>query len=153
MTVARPMTYEEERGKPPPSLNHGIVEANLMVELSRYPAFRVACEVTLDLGETEATPDLSVFPRQPIDLLRDQLRCSTVPIMVVEILTATQGSFEVLQRFRRYFEAGVKSCWLVHPPLRTILILQPDWSETRIHEGIAVDPATGITVEWARVFS
>lgn len=153
IAVDQPLTYEEERGKPMPSLNHGIIQINLAVEFAKHSEYRVVSELTLDLGaKPDATPDLSVFPRVPANFLQDQVRSKTVPAMIVEILSPTQGSFEVLQRFQRYFEAGVKSCWLIDPPLRTILIMQSGGTETLVHSGTATDPATGLTAEWSKVF-
>ena len=66
--VDRPLTYEEERGKPTPSLNHGAIQANLGGELQRNRDFRVVSELTLDIGGKSYTPDLSIYPRIPLDL-------------------------------------------------------------------------------------
>lgn len=149
-----PLTYEEERGKPMPSLNHSFIQANLIGEFIRNGDYRVASELTLDLGQKpDATPDLCIFPRRPMNLLEDQIRSKDIPVMVVEILSPTQGSFEVLQRFQRYFANGVKSCWLVEPVVHSIMILTADGTETTVNEGIVTDPATGLTADLARVFS
>ena len=47
-TLDKPLTYEEERGKPMPSSNHGAIQANLIVEFARQRDFRVYSELTLE---------------------------------------------------------------------------------------------------------
>lgn len=126
----------------------------LGIQLSSNDAYRVVSEVTLDLGERPyATPDLCVYGRRELDLLHDQIQTTEPPLVVVEILSPSQGSFEVLQRFDRYFANGVKTCWFVEPHIHTITIFSADGTETILHEGTAEDPVTGLKAELARVFA
>ncbi|HEY5752215.1 MAG TPA: hypothetical protein VIT21_03635 [Chthoniobacterales bacterium] len=53
----------------------------------------------------------------------------------------------------QYFEHGIKSVWIVSPPLHTIQILSADGGEQTLNAGIATDPATGLTADLAVVFS
>ena len=46
----------------------------------------------------------------------------------------------------------MKSCWIVDPALQAITILQPGEPRRIIDSGIATDPATGLTVDLAKVF-
>ena len=150
----RPLTYEEERGKPTPSFNHSFIQMNLGSEFVRDTRYRVHSELTLDLGKKpDLTPDLCVFKRGPVNLIQDQIRVSEPPLLIVEILSPSQGSFEVLQRFQRYFAHGVKTCWLVEPHIHTVTIFGADDSEIILHEGVAKDPATGLKADLAQVFS
>ena len=66
--VDRPLTYEEERGKPMPSSNHGAIQANLIGQFLSHQQFRVYSELNLELGGSPFTPDLSIYPRAPLDL-------------------------------------------------------------------------------------
>lgn len=52
-----------------------------------------------------------------------------------------------------YLRNGVKTCWVVIPPLRTITIYAADGSQKTFVEGQAVDPAIGLTADLETVFS
>lgn len=152
-TVIKPLSYEEERGKPMPSLNHGSIQMNLGAEFLRQRQFRVVSELTLDIGGKSFTPDLSVYPRTPLDLRRDVSRRSDPPLLVVEIFSPQQGTQEVMDKVDAYFAHGVKSCWIVSPPMHSIQILTSDDREIVLNTGVATDPVTGLTADLAAVFS
>ncbi|MFT5468326.1 MAG: Uma2 family endonuclease [Verrucomicrobiales bacterium] len=148
--------YEKERGKPMPSRQHGLVQMQLGGQWITNSDFQVQSEVTLELAERpNLTPDLSVFPRKTIDWRHDEIRVSEPPIMVVEILSPTQGSFELMQRIDRYFNHGVKSCWVVYPTSRSLTIYTAEGSEktVTVDDKTATDPATGLTADLGIVFS
>jgi Uma2 family endonuclease len=71
----------------------------------------------------------------------------------VEILPPTQGYQGVMDKVETYLQNGVKSCWVVSPPFHLITIFSPDGTQQSVHEGIAKDPATGLTADLAAVFS
>jgi Uma2 family endonuclease len=147
-------TYEAERNKPMPSKNHGIVQANLIIEMGKNRAFRTISELTLELEEKpDAVPDLSVFRRSDVDFSHDEIRVSEPPRLVVEIVSGGQGTFEIFRKVDRYLQHGVASCWVVEPSLRTVKIIGADGSESIHHAGIVTDPATGIGVDLDAVFS
>ena len=153
-TEERPLTYEEERGKPMPSKNHGFIEMNLGLEFAKDRGFRPGSEITLELvpGVTKV-PDLSVCPRQPLDLRHDVVRPSEPPVLVVEIVSASQGLEEIFEKVDFYLAHGVKSVWVVTPPLREVTIFLPDGSQQSHHGGVVRDPATGITADLEAVFA
>ncbi|MBI2924971.1 MAG: Uma2 family endonuclease [Verrucomicrobia bacterium] len=152
-TLEKPLTYEEERGKPRPSLNHGAIQTNLACEFARNRSFRTISELTLNISGRSYTPDLSVYPRSPLDLRRDVARCPDPPLLVVEIFSPQQGTQEVMDKVDAYFAFGVKSCWVVSPPMHSIQILTADGQETVLNSGPATDPVTGLTADLAAVFS
>ena len=152
-TIEKPLTYEEERGKPMPSLNHSAIEVNLGAEFARHREFRTCCELTLDIGGKSFTPDLSVYPRVPLDLRRDVIRRADPPLLVVEIFSPQQGTQEVMDKVDAYFAHGIKSCWIVSPPMHSIQILTADGRELVLNSGVATDPVTGLTADLAAVFS
>ena len=152
-TPEKPLTYEAERGKPMPSMNHSVIQTNLIVEFARQREFRVCSELSLELDGQPLTPDLSIYPREPLNLRRDIVKRTDPPLMVVEILSPTQGSQSVMEKVEVYFRAGVKSCWIVSPPFHTITLLRPDGTEEVVHDGVAKDTATGLTADLSAVFS
>src|SRR5688572_7528083 len=125
----RPLSYEEERGKPMPSENHAIVQANLIVEFATQRELRIASELALEFGGRRLTPDISIYPRQPVDFRHDIVRRKEPPLTVVEIFSPQQGTLEVMEKVDVYFQNGVKSVWIVSPPLHTIQILTADGGE------------------------
>ena len=152
-TVTLPLAYEEERGKPMPSNNHGAVQMNLGGEFLKHREFRVISELSLLLGERDFVPDLSIYRREPLDLRHDQVRRTDPPLVAVEIYSPTQGSLEIMEKVDAYLAAGVLSVWVVSPPIRNVTIFTPDGREHPFSAGVATDPAIGVTADLAVVFS
>lgn len=148
-----PLTYEEERGKPMPSFNHGAIQSNVIVEFARHRQLRALSELALEMGDRSYVPDVSLYQRKSLDLQHDTIRRTDPPLLVVEILSPTQGYQEVLDKVAIYFQHGVKSCWVIWPPLRLINILTPDGLQHSFTEGIVTDPVLGVTADLAVVFS
>ncbi len=152
-TTIPPLTYEEERGKPMPSNNHGAVQMNLGVEFAKHREFRVISELSLRLNERDLTPDLSIYRREPLDLRHDLVRRTDPPLVTVEIYSPTQGSLEIMEKVDAYLAAGVLSVWVVTPPIRNVTIFAADGREHPFTSGVATDPAIGVTADLAAVFS
>ena len=152
-TIEKPLSYEEERGKPMPSTNHSAIQSNLIIAFAANRQLRVLSELTLDIGGKSFTPDLSIYPRTPLDLRRDVSHRSDPPLLVVEIFSPQQGTQEVMDKVDAYFAHGVKSCWIVSPPMHSIQILTSDDREIVLNSGVATDPVTGLTADLAAVFS
>lgn len=148
----REMSYEEERGKPMPSKNHAIVQTNLIVELVKHPV-RVMSELALRLQGEDFTPDISVYPELSVDFRQDVIRLTEPPMTAVEIFSPRQGHQDVMDKVEVYFESGVKSCWVIAPPLKSITIMLPDGRQQSFDSGVATDPATGLTARVDVVFS
>ena len=152
-TIEKSLSYEEERGKPMPSFNHGAIQTNLIGEFMRHREFRILSEVTLDINGKPFTPDLSVYARTPLDLRHDLSRNPVPPLLVVEIRSPQQATQQVMDKVDIYFAFGVKSCWVVSPPMHSIQILTADGKELVLNSGTATDPVTALTANLAAVFS
>ena len=145
-------TYEAERGKPMPSLNHSIVQVRLSFEFLQQTDF-VFSELSLELGyEKTRVPDLSIFAPRTVDFRHDEVKVSDPPQTVVEIFSPQQPSQEVMAKLDEYFAFGIQSVWVVSPPLRHVTIFAADGREARFTEGIATDPVTGLTADLSKVF-
>lgn len=151
--LERPLTYEQERGKPLPSRNHAACQINLGAEFHKQPGFRILGEFTLEFEGVPYTPDLSIYPKQAMDWLEDEIRGQTPPLAVVEIFSPMQGYHPVMEKLKVYFRNGLKSCWLVSPHLKSITIAGPDGDEQTFSSGVVVDPRTGLKAEVSAVFS
>lgn len=150
----RPLTYEEERGKPLPSYNHSVIELQLGAQFLADVRFRSGIEMTLELLPGEPlTPDISVYLNEPIDLRHDIIRRTDPPLLTVEIVSPRQGLHDIMAKVEFYLAHGVKSVWLVTPPLREVTIFLPDGTQQSHHGGVVRDPAIGITADLEAVFS
>lgn len=146
--------YEKERGKPMPSFNHAMIQANLIAEFHRSRDFRPGSELTMDIGIGHpVTPDISLYPRRPLDLLDDIAKTTEPPVTTVEIVSPGQSSAEMMKRVHSYLAHGVKSCWLVDPPMHQVTVFTVDGQRKIYDEGVVTDPATGVTADLAAVFA
>ncbi|AUD02731.1 Uma2 family endonuclease [Spirosoma pollinicola] len=146
--------YEIERGKPMLSFNHGLLEARIIFEVMDHyrDTFDIVSEVTLQSPNPSTVPDLSIFPSQPSNWTKDEIKVARVPFTVVEILSPSQSVTELIDKSLTYFSAGVKSYWLVQPMLRVIFVLLPGDEELVFHNEVLTDPTTGISIDLKKVF-
>ena len=147
--------YELERGKPMPSLNHGIVQSNLIMELgARYrKAFRFMSEVNIDVAGRVMVPDIAIFSKMAADMANDSIVVQQVPLTTIEILPPSQVLSELIGKANAYFQAGVKSCWIVLPEVSGIFVYGAPGKYTFFHDGeTLIDPATGIELLLAPLF-
>jgi len=106
--------YELERGKPMPSLNHGSVQTNLVIELAPFrKKYRIATELSLDLDDWESVPDICIYPFIPLDTKNDVVTMMKPPLCAVEIISPSQSLTTLVAKANAYFKHGVQSCWLV----------------------------------------
>ena len=136
-----------------PSRNHGRVQTNLILEFGHQQDFSIYSELTLTIAGRDFTPDISIYPHEPADFRHDELTRTDLPLVAVEIFSPSQSHQELMEKADVYLRNGVKSCWIVSPPLRTVTVLLPDGREEVFHRGIAKDPVTGLTADLAKVFS
>ncbi len=145
--------YELERGKPMPSMNHGVIQSNILGTFFNHPQWRAVSEVALRLGGLDGIPDISIFPRASIDFTRDIVKQTTAPVMVIEILSPTQGSVSVMERVDSYLSNGVQSAWVIEPVFGDVLICTADGKRQKYTGGVVTDPATGLSVDLAAIFA
>jgi Uma2 family endonuclease len=124
------------------SLNHGIVQTQIVGLLLNDKRFRVIVELSLDtrqidLGQfglkakEELKPDICVYPNTVKRQRRDVLRMSEMPWLAIEIISPSQSIDSLLAKFDAYFQLGVKSCWLVMPSVDIVDVYsQPDQHKT-----------------------
>ena len=145
--------YELERGKPMPSLNHSRLENRFSVALSRYEQYDTFIELSLDLKSGKGTPDICLFPATPSNWLNDKIKVKEPPLLTIEILSPTQSVDELKDKiFDIYFPAGVKSCWIVVPTLKTIAVFVPKQDIRNYIGGIVKDPVFDIEVDIKEIF-
>jgi len=85
--------YETEIYKPMPSLNHGLVQGNLVFEikLNYRNTFSIASELTLGLADWECVPDIVIYPKMEIDMKNDVISMREPPLCAIEIQCPTKA--------------------------------------------------------------
>jgi Uma2 family endonuclease len=147
--------YVLERNKPLPSFNHGTIQANLICEIGlKYRLkFGLCAELNLDLSGWKSVPDISIFPKSPMDLRNDETSVKTPPLCVLEILSPTQNLTELTSKAYGYFQHGVKSCWIVLPMMANIYVYSsPDEYDIFRSTETLVDKKMDITFPLEDVF-
>ncbi len=148
--------YETERGKPIPSKNHGYVQGQLLYQLKNVAQKRYTCfsELSLDLADWESVPDIAIYPKMEIDFLHDETAMKEAPLAVIEILSPTQSLQELVTKAEKYFEHGVKSCWLVLLSVRNVYVFSsPTEHQVFSHKETLSDPSLSIEIPLGEVFS
>ena len=147
--------YEIERGKPMPSLNHGLIQGNAhFAFMLRYrDKFSFPTETSLELDGWPSTPDILIFPPIKINLRSDRIRVTEPPLGVVEILSPTQSLNDLVDKADRYIEKGVKSCWIIIPSLGGVAIYsEPGKYEFFNENDTAHDRVLGLEVPVGELF-
>lgn len=132
--------YEIEELIDVASFNHGYIQARLVILLGGFAQYTPVSELSLDIdgvdlnrytlrSRDELKPDIVLYPRRGLSRPLDILRMKEMPLLAVEILSPRQGTYEILEKFKVYFELGIQSCWLVDPALNTIAVYSSidDW--------------------------
>ncbi len=149
--------YELERGKPMPTLNHAYIQTNLLVALkTRYREIHtLLSELNITMPERPDTvPDVAIYPKLDINYFYDITSMTEMPLTVIEIVSPSQSDAEIVAKFKRYFDAGIKSCWLVMPSFQAISVYSAFgkyqfFSET----DTLTDSVTGIEIPVREVFA
>ncbi|MCU0443734.1 MAG: Uma2 family endonuclease [Microscillaceae bacterium] len=115
--------YELERGKPMPSKLHSIAQANLIVEMAKYRnKYRFLSELSLSLDNWDAVPDLCIYDKSVLNTFEDEVELTIPPICAIEILSPSQSLNDLVAKAKKYFEKGVRSCWIVIPVFKNIYV-------------------------------
>ena len=149
--------YEIERNKPMPSKNHSIVQKNLLVctDFRYRKTYTVLSEIDIIMPEKPNTvPDVAIYPKLKIDFFDDQIGMTQMPLTAIEIISPSQTDTELIKKINRYFNAGVKSCWLVNPAFQAIYVYSEIGKYQFFNSGMILsDPATGIELPLSEIFA
>lgn len=146
--------YETERNKPMPNRIHGVIQTDISSLLkSKYSdKYQIPSEVTLDTLPP-STPDISIFNKKQLRWKEMEAREKEMPITTIEILSPSQTIDDLIGKaYDVYFPAGVKSAWVVVPPLKTVTVLTPDERQMTFSQGEVHDPVTGIQLPVDKIF-
>lgn len=149
--------YEIERNKPLPDFRHSIIQSNLIFELgSRYNKdFSLFSELNISVpAGKDSVPDISIYPKMKIDYSNDIMSMTEMPLTTIEISSPPQSEENLVSNAIRYFDAGIKSCWIVLPIFKVVIIFsEPTKRQVFTSDMTLVDPATGIELPLGDIFS
>ena len=137
-----------------PSYHHAYVCSKLIAALNKVEAYSVFSELSLQLGAKDCIPDVALYPKRTVEFTdEDPISMTEMPLMVVEVLSPSQPAKDALTKFRDYFAAGVKSCWLIIPISKTVLVYSAPNAAQTFHAGDVIDTVTNIRVPVNEIFS
>ncbi len=147
--------YQNERGKPMPSLNHAKLQALIAAYfvVNYGDIYDIFTEIEVELLDKRAVPDLAIYPIQATDWESDVIRRTDAPILTIEILSPKQALDDILSKIRTiYFPGGVQSSWVVIPAMRTISVMTLDKKIKSYTEGIVNDEVSGFEIDLNKIF-
>ncbi len=145
------------------SFNHGYTQARLVVLLDRVGKYTPVSELSLDVSGTdlsqfglkakeEIKPDICLYPKRGRSRPLDILKMAEMPLLVVEILSPKQGTYEILEKFKAYFALGITSCWLVDPAINTVTVYTSIDKWRTFSSGEVIDEQLGIKLSLEEIF-
>ncbi|MCP5126679.1 MAG: Uma2 family endonuclease [Gammaproteobacteria bacterium] len=135
-----------------PSYNHSYLAYRIARLLDHEEKFNFHIGITLDIDGNDYIPDIAVYEKKEIDFLHDKVKADERPLMVVEILSPKQGVNEVTEKIEVYLRAGIKSCWMVIPPAKTIVIFHDINKPVSYSSGILTDWILNMEIPVEEIF-
>ncbi len=155
------------------SKNHGILQARLAGFFNLSDAYNSATELSIDVStperqeilkkydlhaERELKPDVAVYLADTFDYVDptvgiDPVRVHEIPLCCVEIVSPSQSSREITNKFKAYFDLGVKSCWYVDPNLKLLKVYFSIQTSKIFEEGEIIDPTLDIHLPVNKIFT
>ncbi|WP_017711493.1 Uma2 family endonuclease [Prochlorothrix hollandica] len=134
-----------------PSLNHSYLCSRILRQLFTFPHIEALTELTLDL-DNGLTPDICVYPIDTLtpNLSRDITRVTPLPLLAIEVISASQNIQTLLEKAERLVQAGVATVWTVEPYTRSIFVTNAQ-GETVIYN--APVSFNDITIDFQQIFS
>ena len=133
-----------------PSLNHSVICLRIIRQLLENPAIEPLPELTLDI-EKGITPDISVYPTAKVqpNFRRDVTRYAEMPILAIEVISASQNIQDLLIKADLLVGNGVKAVWTIEPFTNTIFVTTKDSEEKFTNQEIESE---GINVDFRKIF-
>ncbi len=146
------MNVKQEENVMTPSYHHAYLSSNMIVALHKLKKYSVFSELALQL-EKDYVADVCIYPKRKIQFSAgDVIKMTEAPLMVVEILSPTQGTQEILEKFVGYFQAGIRSCWLVIPVAQSVTVYSSMEQARTFTQGEVVDTVLDIRIPVEEIF-
>jgi Uma2 family endonuclease len=92
-----------------PSFNHSFICNRLLQQLFTNDQIEALPELTLNI-EKDITPDISIYPKEKVapDFLNDYAKYPDLPILAIEIISASQNIQDLLEKSKVWSNARSK---------------------------------------------
>ncbi len=148
------------------SLYHSATQAKLTCLLGIDERFTVMTELSLDMSQydfsqydikakDEVKPDICLYPSDMEFPDRDIVKMTEMPLLIIEILSPSQGVKELKDKVYAYFEMGIKTCWLVLPDFQLITVYTKPGQFKNFdvqHDSEVIDEVMDIHLPIAKIF-
>lgn len=133
-----------------PSFNHSYICAEIIEQLTVNKTFKALPELTLDIGNG-LTPDISVYPRDQIkpNFLRDFPKYPEMPILAIEVISASQNIQDLLEKAELLVQNGVRAVWTIEPFSGSIFVTTKNSEEIFHNQEVESE---GIKVDFKKIF-
>ena len=133
-----------------PSFNHSIICADIAEQIYENKRLKALPELTLDIGKG-ITPDLCVYERDKIkpNFRRDVTRYGEMPILAIEVISASQNIQDLLIKAEMLVANGVKAVWTIEPFTNTIFVTTKNGEEKCANQTVESE---GIRVDFKQIF-
>jgi Uma2 family endonuclease len=133
-----------------PSFNHSVICADIAEQIYENKRMKALPELTLDIGKG-ITPDLCVYERDKLkpNFWRDITRYPTMPILAIEVISASQNIQDLLIKAETLVAHGVKAVWTIEPFTNTIFVTTKNGEEKFTNQAVESE---GIKVDFRKIF-
>ncbi len=138
-----------------PSRNHSKLQGRIttLLTIEYEQIYDVFTELSIQMNDKNYEPDIAIYPVSEENWRHDEIIVKSAPITIIEILSPTQGVQELIDKFEEYFNAGVKSCWLVIPNLEIIEVFAGNTAQKQTFtQGTIIDNASNISLSFDKIF-
>lgn len=144
------MMAEVEEIKPK-SFIQSYICSKIFEQIAIDDKFEPMPSLTLDIGNG-LTPDISVYLPERIkpNFLRDIPKYPEMPILAIEVISASQNIQELLEKARKLVAFGTKAVWTIEPFGRTIFVTTKDSEEIFHNQEVESE---GIKVNFRKIFN
>ena len=113
----------EKQDEEMPSLNHSHIRLQILRQLLQNEKVEPLPELTLDIANG-LTPCISIFPKEQINpnFFHDVPKFQQMPVLAIEVISASQTIEELLEKAAQLIQAGIKSVWTVEPHSRSVFV-------------------------------
>ena len=120
------------------------------MQLNQNPAIIPLPNLTLDIDEG-LTLDISVYPKEMVkpNFFRDIARFPEMPIIAIEIVSASQNIEDLIVKAQTLVDNGIKAVWTVEPFTNTVFVTDKT-GEKRFHNEVV--ESEGIQVDFRQIF-
>lgn len=134
-----------------PSFNHSYICLEILLQLAGNPKIKPLPELTLEIDEGSLTPDISVYAAEDVkpDFLRDIPKYPEMPILAIEIISASQNIQDLLEKAEILLRNGVKAVWTIEPFTNTIFVSTKQEVKRLQNQQVKSE---GIEVDFRKIF-